>query len=77
MIVAKTQICDVCKFKEKKIVECSQYFRVKNQPTWRIDTCKKHNEEVGKLNMHEYVRLVYEMKKIKLSDEEISERLKR
>jgi len=64
----KTTICDPCKKEDNAITETLQYTKVKGKPYLRVDVCPKHNAEIKKMNMIEYVRYCFKLNGIELKE---------
>lgn len=65
--MSKIVVCDPCK-EEGNLVQTNRYFRIKGQPQLRLDVCPKHHDEVGKMNIIQYVRYAYKCNGLDLSD---------
>lgn len=47
--MAKLCVCDVCRARDKKLVEAPRYYRWKNRElgyTFRVDVCEAHGKEI-------------------------------
>lgn len=75
----KITVCDVCNKQDKKIVEAERVIRVRKHANLNIDVCNNHSEEVNKMPMPDYVRFVYKLEGITLTetDSEIKEKFLR
>lgn len=73
----KINICDVCKKQDNKITETEKYLRVKGLTQLRLDICPDCKEKKVPADMKEYIRFVYGLDNIEISDSEIALILKR
>jgi len=64
----KIMICDICKSKGQ-LTETRQYMSVKGRKDLRLDYCKACQKDIPK-NMTEYIKFVYKLSGVDLSDEQ-------
>jgi len=66
--MAKITVCDLCKAKGK-LTETNRYMKVKGRADLRLDYCPACKDLIPQ-KMVDYVKLVYSVSGVTLSDEE-------